>query len=359
MPTEIIVDGFVRIAGPPRFPVPARCIPAPAGYLIAPVDGGLEVTAPDGCRLLCAAGPGSVPLPTAGAARYDAVLLDLLGEPAQLGQLRNRGLVSETTAVAPIYVDHRLPSQQELVRRCRLWRVTVASDGDRLIVPGRHGQAVPDLPRPWRVLLLGGASSGKSREAELRLAAEPNVTYVAAAAAAPAAVANTAVAGAAVTGTAVAGTAVAGTAPARGRDAEWSARVTAHRARRPSWWKTVETTDVAAELRTAPPGNAVLIDSIGGWLAAVLEDCGAWRKPPGDALAASRLAERTDELIAAWQGARCHVIAVSDETGSGVVPPASSGRIFRDELGRLNQLLAAQSEEAILVVAGRALSLPG
>ncbi|HKB31872.1 MAG TPA: bifunctional adenosylcobinamide kinase/adenosylcobinamide-phosphate guanylyltransferase, partial [Streptosporangiaceae bacterium] len=40
-------------------------------------------------------------------------------------------------------------------------------------------------------------------------------------------------------------------------------------------------------------------------------------------------------------------------------PAAESGRRFRDELGRLNQLLAAESEEAVLVVAGRVLSLPG
>ena len=47
------------------------------------------------------------------------------------------------------------------------------------------------------------------------------------------------------------------------------------------------------------------------------------------------------------------MVAVSDETGLGVVPATSAGRLFRDELGRLNQALAAESEEAELVVAGR------
>ena len=45
-------------------------------------------------------------------------------------------------------------------------------------------------------------------------------------------------------------------------------------------------------------------------------------------------------------------MAVSDEAGLGVVPGTPAGRLFRDELGRLNQLLAAESEEAELVVAG-------
>jgi adenosylcobinamide kinase/adenosylcobinamide-phosphate guanylyltransferase len=52
------------------------------------------------------------------------------------------------------------------------------------------------------------------------------------------------------------------------------------------------------------------------------------------------------------------VVAVSDETGLGVVPGTPAGRLFRDELGRLNQALAAESEEAELVVAGRIIPLP-
>jgi len=43
---------------------------------------------------------------------------------------------------------------------------------------------------------------------------------------------------------------------------------------------------------------------------------------------------------------------VSNEFGSGVHPGARSGRIFRDELGRLNALLAAPAEEVVLLTAG-------
>jgi len=174
------------------------------------------------------------------------------------------------------------------------------------------------------VLVLGGARSGKSARAELRLAGEPDVTYVAAGA-------------------------------GRADDAEWAARVAAHRARRPAWWRTTETTDLAGVLAAAR--GALLIDGIGTWLAAVLGECGAWAGG-GDRWAA-RLAARTEELVRAWRQTRARVVAVSDEAGLGVVPGTRAGRLFRDELGRLNQALAAESEETELVIAGRALPLPG
>jgi len=49
---------------------------------------------------------------------------------------------------------------------------------------------------------------------------------------------------------------------------------------------------------------------------------------------------------------------VSDEVGSSVHPPTRAGRLFRDQLGWLNQRLAAESEETVLMIAGRALTLP-
>jgi adenosylcobinamide kinase/adenosylcobinamide-phosphate guanylyltransferase len=86
-----------------------------------------------------------------------------------------------------------------------------------------------------------------------------------------------------------------------------------------------------------------------------MDEAGAWRPEPGDA--AGRVAARLDDLIAAWRQVSAVVVAVSDEVGSGVVPATPAGRQFRDQLGRLNQRLAAESEEAVLVVAGRVLDL--
>jgi adenosylcobinamide kinase/adenosylcobinamide-phosphate guanylyltransferase len=156
-----------------------------------------------------------------------------------------------------------------------------------------------------RVLVLGGARSGKSAYAESRLADAPAVTYVA-------------------------------TALPRPGDDEWAARVAAHRLRRPTTWTTVETIDVADVLRTAE--GAVLVDCVSLWLGAHLDD--------------DDLAERSDELVEAWAACPARVVAVSSEVGSGVVPTSAAGRRYRDELGRLNARLAAASDEVWLVTAG-------
>ena len=322
MQSTIVVDGRLRLDAW------AGDTGAGAGYRVRRVPdlraggtGGWDVTAPDGGRLLYPAGPGTAPTPPEGAAPYDVAFLDLLGDPAQLGWLRARGLITADTVTAVAFADHRAPSEAELARRCGFWRVRLAGDGEA-IDPARSVPKDRDSTAGTRrVLVLGGARSGKSERAELRLAGEPEVTYVA-------------------------------TGNRGAHDPDWAARVAAHRARRPTWWRTAETTDLAGLLGRAR--GALLIDGIGTWLAAVLDECG-WELR--DDAARDKLAVRRAELTGAWRQARCHVVAVSDETGLGVVPATPAGRLFRDQLGRLNQALAAESEEAELVVAGRVLPL--
>ena len=302
--------------------------------------GGWDVTTPDGGRLLYPAGPGAVPEPAKGAGRYDIAFLDLLGEPAQLGLLRARGLVTADTITMVAFADHRVPSEPELWRRCGFWGAAVPGDEETVTTDRSDKESLKDLAGttrrlPWRVLVLGGARSGKSERAELRLAGEPDVTYVA-----------TAPAGGGGDGDP--------TGRAGAADPEWAARVAAHRARRPTWWRTAETTDLAGVLASArgargAPG-ALLIEGIGTWLAAVLDECGGWG---GSAEPAARVAARVAGLVAAWRQTQAYVVAVSDEAGLGVVPATPAGRLFRDELGRLNRVLAAESEETELVVAGR------
>lgn len=288
-PTRVLVDG-VPLEDCPRQEIP----------------GGHDVRAPDGGRILYAPGPGARPRPVPGTA-YDAALLDLIGSPDHLGLLRRAGAVTETTQVLAVHLDHRISGRDELDRRLGWWLRPPAA--------------------PYRTLLLGGARSGKSAEAELRVAAHPDVTYVA--------------------------TAQRPGRDQNGEDPEWAARITAHRDRRPSWWRTVETGvepgEVARVLRTA--SGSVLIDGIGTWLTAVLDADGGWADP-------DTVRPRIDELVEAWRTTEAHVVAVSDEVGLAPVPMTPAGRIFCDALGRLNQRLAAESEEAALVVAGRVLELP-
>ncbi len=294
----------------------------PGGYL--PFAEGHGLTGPDGTRLLyvpsgrsATLGVGAVP----GPGRCDFLLIDLLDRPERLGLLRRAGVADRDTQVVAVGLDHRVRSEAELARRLALWGALAVPDGTTLHA-GPSGPAPgggsPSGAGARRELLLGGSRSGKSAEAELRLAGEPYVTYVA-------------------------------TGPTGAGDGEWAARVRAHRERRPAHWATLETTDLAGAVRdaTAP----LLVDGLGTWLAAVFDEHGAWE---GDRSAVWR---RCDELVEAWRGAPWRIVAVSDEVGMGVVPATSSGRAFRDALGRLNERLAAESEDVALVVAGRLLPL--
>ena len=123
------------------------------------------------------------------------------------------------------------------------------------------------------------------------------------------------------------------TGPAHDSDPAWSARVEAHRARRPAHWLTVETTCLATVLHD--DGSAMLIDDLGGWLTAHLAD------PP------------VDELICAVKGFGAPLVVVSPEVGLSVIPATESGRRFADELGALNQRFADLCDRVVLIVAGQ------
>ncbi|MFI6511429.1 bifunctional adenosylcobinamide kinase/adenosylcobinamide-phosphate guanylyltransferase [Streptosporangium sp. NPDC050855] len=315
-PGAPVPHGDLPSSGVVVLPPPAR--PLPPGYRARSGPDGLTVTTPDGLRILYAAALPALPFPyaaTGPAEELDMVLVDVLDRPERLGDLRRRGLVGERTHVVAVDVDHRVPAEAELARRTALWGVRTVPDGT--VIDLRDPPPTSPSP-PRRTLLLGGSRSGKSAEAELRLAAEPDVLYVA-------------------------------TGPSGEGDPEWSRRVRAHRDRRPTHWGTAETTDLAGILRSA--ASPLLIDGLGTWITAVFDECGAWSGGEGlDAVAA-----RCDELVAAWRQTRVRVVAVSDEVGLGVVPHTSSGRMFRDALGRLNQRLSMESEDVGLVVAGRLL----
>ncbi|MFI6206495.1 bifunctional adenosylcobinamide kinase/adenosylcobinamide-phosphate guanylyltransferase [Streptomyces sp. NPDC051041] len=283
---------------------------------------GYAVTGPDGQRLLYVP-PGAAPagLAEAGAA-YDMVLADVVGRPDGLARLRAVGAVGPTTDVVAVHLDHDVPPGAELARRLAAAGARAVPDGTTLVV-GAY-EDVPDVPR--RTLVLGGARSGKSAEAERRLEAFPDVLYVA-------------------------------TGGTRGGDTEWAARVAAHRERRPGSWRTAETCDLVPLLED--DGPPLLVDCLSLWLTDAMDAVGAWDDAEWAGGGERALRQRVRELTEAVRATRRTVVAVSNEVGSGIVPATASGRRYRDELGRLNAAFAGECEQVLLVVAGQALPLRG
>jgi adenosylcobinamide kinase / adenosylcobinamide-phosphate guanylyltransferase len=156
--------------------------------------------------------------------------------------------------------------------------------------------------------VLGGARSGKSRYAEALVeASAPPWVYI---------------------------------ATAEAYDDEMRARIAEHRARRDERWQTVDAPlELAAALDGVEAGRPVLVDCLTLWLTNVM------------------LAERDVEaecrrLVEVLKAPRGPWVVVSNEVGLGIVPDNALARRFRDAAGRLNQMVAAETENVVFMVAG-------
>lgn len=191
------------------------------------------------------------------------------------------------------------------------------------------------MTTPDLTFVLGGARSGKSRFAENLAAtlAEGAETEAGRPADSPAVRSVTYIATA---------------RPAD--DAEFAARIAHHRARRPAHWRVVEAhVDLAQAIADADDGRTcILVDCLTLWLANLISPV------EGESAASTPhdLAAHVDALEAALARARGPVIVVSNEIGMGVVPLGAMTRRYVDELGRLNQRIAALARDVTLMVAG-------
>ncbi len=158
-------------------------------------------------------------------------------------------------------------------------------------------------------LVLGGASSGKSRFAEqqtLKTGLSP--VYLA--------------------------TASAG-------DAEMRARIDIHKNRRGNEWTLIEEPLELAQslLDASTRERVILVDCLTLWLS--------------NLMLAGRVIETECALLldtlAQLQG---KVIFVSNETGMGIVPENAAARAFRDYQGKLNQNLAKAADNVFFIAAG-------
>ncbi|MBH8551046.1 bifunctional adenosylcobinamide kinase/adenosylcobinamide-phosphate guanylyltransferase [Nostocaceae cyanobacterium CENA357] len=166
------------------------------------------------------------------------------------------------------------------------------------------------------ILVTGPARSGKSEWAEiLAMQSGKTVVYVATATENPA-------------------------------DEEWHQRIHKHQQRRPQDWVTLSVPmELSATLADAKPNTCLLVDSLGTWVANLLEqDEVDWENTLSEFL-------ETVQLVAA------DMLFVAEETGWGVVPAYPLGRRFRDRLGSLVRQLGTICEVVYLVTGGHVLNL--
>jgi adenosylcobinamide kinase/adenosylcobinamide-phosphate guanylyltransferase len=165
------------------------------------------------------------------------------------------------------------------------------------------------------ILLLGGARSGKSRYAQ-QLASNlgDKILFVA-------------------TGEAL--------------DEEMQARITEHRKNRPKSWSTLEIpTGIGKKIKKGiGDAKVVIIDCLTLLVSNLLRD------KPDYPEAEKRVTSEINELITAMEKLDASFVIVSNEVGMGLVPDTRLGRIYRDMLGKANQLLASHATEVYLMVA--------
>jgi adenosyl cobinamide kinase/adenosyl cobinamide phosphate guanylyltransferase len=159
-------------------------------------------------------------------------------------------------------------------------------------------------------LVLGGARSGKSLQAERIVTALPQPwVYV---------------------------------ATAQAFDGEMRARIAAHRERRGPGWRTEEAPlDLASALARAAE-QPVLVDCLTLWITNLM-------------LRGQDVAAATATLDAALDVRDAATVLVANEVGLGIVPENALARAFRDEAGRLNQHLASRADAVLFMVAGLAM----
>jgi adenosylcobinamide kinase/adenosylcobinamide-phosphate guanylyltransferase len=195
----------------------------------------------------------------------------------------------------------------------------LSMDQGRLVSDEQSGSKRSEPSRRPRVILvLGGARSGKSRQAAKiarSVAADP--VYVA-------------------------------TSRVSADDPEHQRRIDRHRADRGSEWTTIEEDKLLS--RHALDGRVVVVDCLTLWLANWFGDERASSTSPE--LAFERTLENAKAELDRTLACDATFILVSNEIGQGVHAMTEIGRQFTDLQGFLNQHAAARADTVVLMVAG-------
>ena len=174
------------------------------------------------------------------------------------------------------------------------------------------------------VFISGGARSGKSRFAqELAAGSGEKVLFV---------------------------------ATAEALDADMQMRIASHQSQRPESWRILEaSTDVAGAIESeAGDCEIILLDCLTLLVSNVFfgDERGFSDTEIDVNEAESRVLGEVQAIIDLMGKSSVLFIIISNEVGLGIVPENRAARIYRDLLGKANQLVASHADEVYFMVSG-------
>ena len=137
---------------------------------------------------------------------------------------------------------------------------------------------------------------------------------------------------------------VAFIATCEGLDKEMKERILKHKADRPANWKTFEEPKELAELLTRIDNSfdCIIIDCltllVSNLLLSVYKE--------------EVIVEKIKAVLFQLRKKKAKAIIVSNEVGLGIVPVNKLGRRFRDIAGKVNQIVAQESDEVLFIISG-------
>jgi len=157
-------------------------------------------------------------------------------------------------------------------------------------------------------------------------------------------------------------------ATAKPLDDEMALRIEEHKRRRVESWRTLEIDSNVGQQLIGQIGDAevVLLDCVTLLVSNILtgegrgpfsspstgEDEGEAKNDAAISEAENQVMAEIKDLIACIDKHKGIFIVVSNEVGLGLVPDNKLGRIYRDLLGKANQLLAQHANEVYFMAAG-------
>ena len=144
-------------------------------------------------------------------------------------------------------------------------------------------------------------------------------------------------------------------ATATAGDEEMRQRIEEHRKARPAAWSTLETTtNIGGQiLKKTGKVKTVIVDCITLLINNVFvqhgDRNGDWIDAP---LIEKEVIAEIGELVHCIDQVAANFIIVTNEVGLGLVPADKMSRLYRDLLGKANQMLAQRADEVYLMVAG-------